>query len=384
MTDIPESAADPRKKEKRKIPDSAAVIAGLVILLALGLAAAFAPGGTFSGWERRYLADRPAPPDLAAWDTDKAVEGFLTDHVPGRQALVAVDSAAQLLTGRGSRLNAWYVDGAVVEQPVPSDTRAVESKLRRFESLAKKAGVPWTLVTPKTHGWLIRDRMIPLMAAQYDTEAEAYAILDACENAVAMPEAFDADPDTMYYRTDHHWTLQGAYQAYLALGRRLGYEPLPLEAFDVTEYAGFMGTTLSRSGLPPFLSDTLVCAEPDSPVTLTMIDKDGETAADRLIFPEDAATYDGYAVYLHGNHGTLIIERPDAPEGTLIVYKDSFANCLLPLLSRHYSRIIAVDARYDSGLFSDALARSDDTKAILCVYSLDSLVNDSEITKRAK
>lgn len=372
------------EKKKKRLPDGAAVIAGLVLLLVLGLAAVLSPGGTFSGWERRYLADRPAAPDLANWDTDKAVEGYLTDHVPGRQALVALDSGAQLLTGRGSRLNAWYVAGAVVEQPVPPDTRAVESKLRRFDSLARKAGVPWVLVTPRTHGWLIRDRMTPLAAAQYDAEAAAYAVLDACPNAVAMPEAFDADPDAMYYRTDHHWTLQGAYQAYLALAKPLGYEPLPLEDFRVTEYPGFMGTTLSRSGLPPFLRDTLVCAEPDSPVRLTMIDRDGETSDDRLIFPEDAATYDGYAVYLHGNHGTLIIQRPDAPAGTLIVYKDSFANCLLPLLSRHYSRVIAVDARYDGGLFSDALRRSDDTKAILCVYSLDSLVNDSEITKRAK
>ena len=375
MTDAP-------KSKKRKIPDSAAVIAGLVILLVLGLAAVFSPGGTFSDWERRELADRPADPDLTEWKTDKAVEGFLKDHVPGRQILVAVDSAAQFLTGRGSRLNTWYVGGAIVEPPVPADTRSLETKLRRFEKLA--GDVPWALVTPKTHGWLIRDRMIPSMAAQYDTEAEAYAILEKSGNTVSMPEAFDANPDTMYYRTDHHWTLQGAYQAYLALGERLGYEPLPLEDFRVTEYEGFMGTTLSRSGLPPFWKDTLVCAEPDSPVTLTMNDRDGETAADRLIFPEDAATYDGYAVYLHGNHGTLTIERPDAPEGTLVVFKDSFANCLLPLLSRHYRRIIAVDARYGGGFFSEALARSDDTKAILYVYSLDSLVNDSEITKRAK
>lgn len=372
------------QEKKRKIPDSVAVIAGLAVLLAAGLWAVLSPGGTFSGWERRYLADRPAAPDLARWETDKAVEGFLTDHVPGRQALVAVDSAAQLLTGRGSRLNAWYVAGAVVERPVPSDERAVAGKLRRFDTLAKKAGVPWALVTPKTHGWLIRDRMTPLTAAQYGTEAETYAALAQNEHYVPMPEAFDADPDSMYYRTDHHWTLDGAYQAYIALGARLGYEPLPMEAFRVTEYPGFMGTTLSRSGLPPVLSDTLVCAEPDSPVLLTMIDRDGETQAQRLIFPEEAASWDGYAVYLQGNHGTLIIERPDAPEGTLIVYKDSFANCLLPLLSAHYRRIIAVDARYDGGLFSDALARADDVKAILCVYSLESLVEDDEITKKAK
>ena len=75
-------------------------------------------------------------------------------------------------------------------------------------------------------------------------------------NMVTMPEAFNADPESMYYKTDHHWTLQGAYQAYLALADRLGYEPLPLESFRLSEYSGFKGTTLSRSGLPAVCNNT--------------------------------------------------------------------------------------------------------------------------------
>ena len=371
------------KPAKRRLPDRLVVIAGLLVLLALGVAALFARGGEFNEWERRYLADRPDV-SLSDWKTDKETETFLTDHIPARRALVALDSSAQFLAGRNTQLGAWYAAGAVVEQPVEFNAAAAESKLRRFGKIADAAGVPWLLVTPRTHGWLLRDRMIPIMAAAYDPEAEGYALLDGLPNSVAMPETFSNDPDSMYYRTDHHWTLEGAYQAYTALGERLGYEPLPRESFQLTEYAGFRGTTLSRSGLPALWTDTLRCAEPDSAVVMTAIDRDGEQTAGSLIFPERAESADGYAVYLNGNHGTLIIERPDAPEGTLIVYKDSMANCLLPMLSAHYRRIIAVDARYDSGLFSDALARSNDTKAILFVYSLDSLVSDTEITRKAK
>ena len=371
------------KPSRKRLPDSLVVIAGLLVLLAFGLAALLARGGEFSEWERRYLADRPAV-SLENWKTDKDTETFLTDHVPARQALVALDSCGQFLAGRNTQLGAWYVSGAVVEAPVQNGTAALESKLRRFGKIADAAGVPWVLISPRTHGWLLRDKMVPVMARAYDAEEECYALLEASGNTVAMPEAFNADPDGMYYRTDHHWTLQGAYQAYLALGGKLGYEPLPLEAFRLTEYAGFMGTTLSRSGLPALWQDTLMCAEPASAVTMTAIDRDGEQTAGSLIFPDSAKGWDGYAVYLNGNHGTLVIERPDAPEGTLIVYKDSMANCLLPLLSSHFRRIIAVDARYDTGVFSDALARSDDTKAILFVYSLDSLANDTEITRKAK
>ena len=371
------------KPAKKRLPDHLVVIAGMLVLLALGIAALAARGGEFNEWERRYLSDRPAV-SLAEWKTDKDTETFLTDHIPGRRVLVALDSSAQFLSGRNSQLGAWYAAGSVAEQPVEISSTALEGKIRRFGKIADAAGVPWLLLTPRSHGWLLRDRMIPIMARAYDGEEEGYALLDSCPNTVEMPEAFNTDPDTMYYRTDHHWTLRGAYQAYLALGERLGYEPLPLEAFRLNSYTGFRGTTLSRSGLPALWEDTLDCAEPESAVVMTAIDREGEETSDSLIFPENAKGADGYAVYLNGNHGTLIIERPDAQEGTLIVYKDSMANCLLPLLSMHFRRIIAVDARYDSGIFSDALARSDDTKAILFVYSLDSLVNDTEITKKAK
>lgn len=369
---------------RKKIPDSIIVVTGLLLLLALGLAAVLAGGGEFSEWERRILAERPGTPDLEYWKTDKVVETFLKDHVPARRALVALDSSMEFLTGRGSRLGAWYTNGAVVESPVPVETKALETKLRRIGKVAEGAGVPWYLISPRSHGWLLRGRMVPVVSGAYDSEAEGYVLLDASPNTVQMPEAFNADPDTMYYKTDHHWTLQGAYQAYLALAEPLGYEPQPLDSFHLTEYSGFMGTTLSRSGLPALWEDTITCAEPESTVVMTAIDRDGETISDRLIFPEAATTWDGYAVYLNGNHGTLIIERPDAPEGTLIVYKDSMANCLLPLLSQHFRRVIAVDARYDEGVFSDALARSSDTKAILCVYSLESLASDTEIIRKAK
>ena len=47
------------EKQKKRLPDSLAVICGLLVLLALGIAALIAHGGEFSEWERRYLANRP-------------------------------------------------------------------------------------------------------------------------------------------------------------------------------------------------------------------------------------------------------------------------------------------------------------------------------------
>ena len=88
------------------------------------------------------------------------------------------------------------------------------------------------------------------------------------------------------------------------------------------------------------------------------------------------------AVYTNGNHGLTEILNPNAPEGTLMVFKDSFANCLLPLLSAHYSRIVAMDARYYGGNFSDAIGAAGVVDQVLYLYSLDSLINDTVVARK--
>ena len=65
-----------------------------------------------------------------------------------------------------------------------------------------------------------------------------------------------------------------------------------------------------------------------------------------------------------------------------MVFKDSFANSLLPLLSAHYSRIVAMDARYYGGNFSDAIAAAGQADQVLYVYSLDSLLNDTMVARK--
>jgi hypothetical protein len=102
-----------------------------------------------------------------------------------------------------------------------------------------------------------------------------------------------------------------------------------------------------------------------------------------MIFPEQAETYDGYAVYLKGNHGVVTVENPAGERGTLFVCKDSFANSVIPFLSAHYRRIVAVDARYYAGSFSEAAAAAGKVDKVLFVYSPDSLVNDTAVAGKA-
>ena len=367
-------------KEKRHgLSDQTAVLLALGLLLTAGLFALLWPHGEFSDAERRYLSPAPSMPSLTAWKTDRETEAWLSDRIPFRNVLVGIDACAEVLTGRRTRLETWPVAGSFLEPPAAGSAKTVERRLQQFDQLAANLDVPWQIIVPRTHGWLLRSKMNALLREQYETEGEIYKALEADSHFLdVLPDG--TNPEEVYYRTDHHWNLAGAQRAYAAVCREDVLPVYSLEDYSVSRFGGFFGTTRSRSGLPAFRGDILECAEPKSGIRMTL--EDGQVY-DHLIFPERAKTYDGYAVYLDGNHGFLEIVNENAPGGTLLVYKDSFANCLLPLLAADYRRIVAVDARYYAGSFSEAAAKAGKADKVLFVYSPDSLVNDTSVAGKA-
>lgn len=375
-------------KQKKILPDGLAVYGGLALLLLLGIAA-FVFRTDFSVWERRFLAEAPSNYSLTDWTLQTDLETYLSDQIPFRRALVNTHALLETATGRAVQLDAWpQMDGEgnlrFIEKPVSADQDAVQKHIDALNTLA--GDLPHWFLTPPTAGSLLRDQMTGVRRAVYDGDAELYKTVFRQENAVRVLADFAVTPNAgLYFRTDHHWNLEGAWTAYQCYCEAAGLTPAEETQFAwVTGDSAprFLGTTYSRSGLPFAKADALEYAEPLFPVTLHILD-DG-TEYDHLIFPEEADTYDGYALFLKGNHGLIEILNPAAPKGTLFVCKDSFANCVLPFLAASYSRIVAADARYLSGTLNEALEEAGQVDEALFLYSLDSLATDTAILRKIK
>lgn len=375
-------------KQKWTLPDGVAVYGGLTLLLLLGVAAFLFPSD-FSVWERRSLSEAPSNYSLTDWTLQSDLEAYLSDQIPFRRALVNTYASFETATGRAVQLDAWpQIDGKrglrFIEKPVSATDEALQKRVDALNSLA--GALPHWFLTPPTAGSLLRNLMSRPRKAVYEEDAALYKTLFQQENAVPILADFAVAPiANLYFHTDHHWNLAGAWTAYRCFCEAAGLTPAEESQFSwVTGDAAprFLGTTYSRSGLPFAEADALEYAEPLFPVTLRVLD-DG-TEYDHLIFPEEANTYDGYAIFLKGNHGVIEIENPAAPERTLFVCKDSFANCVLPFLSANYSRIVAADARYLSGTLNEALESAGHVDDVLFLYSLDSLGTDTAIIRKIK
>ena len=355
----------------------------LVFLAVMTLLLLFGPKRDFSVNEKRVLAGTPdfSLSAILKGETQKQLESFTSDQVPGRDFFVGVNAYWTLATGRNGAQDIYYgKDGYLINAPKPFNKDLLETNLTRFDEFAAKTGLPADLIMVPTTGYVMADKLPAVHGdyhddAIYDLAAETAERLNLIDVRETLKDG--AKQGQVCYRTDHHLTsfgnylLAGAYQA--ATGGQ-GYEA---EYDDISVYDGFYGTTWSGSGywlVPP---DAVEVWDSGLPVTVTLDDGAGLVkTADSLFFPQHLDDLDKYPVFLDGNHALVTIENPDAPGGSVLVIRDSYAHCFATFLAARYKTVYLVDLRYYRTSVSDFLAEHPADR-LLVLYGVDNLLTDN-------
>lgn len=152
---------------------------------------------------------------------------------------------------------------------------------------------------------------------------------------------------SLYYKTDHHLRTKGAYLLYLEACKRLSIAPYPESFFDKqTVCTDFYGTSFARSCLPKFFvtpdSIELYRYEGDEEVKVTVHDTSKVFYGFYDFSKLDTA--DKYGIFLGGNYAHASVYSDDE-KPSLLIFKDSFANAVVPFLSLHFN-IDLIDPRY--------------------------------------
>lgn len=254
---------------------------------------------------------------------------------------------------------------------------------------AKHADKTTFLLAPSAA--VIYPEMLPAGAPMIDENA----FLDAIFADVAatgartldLRQAFAAskaaEPGTqLFYKTDHHWTTDGAYLAYLQFCELRGLAPFDISAAGHTavQVPGFFGTHYSSTRRLGCQGDVL--AYYPLPNLQSVYEATGEAAfqlveTKGLMDEEELAKRNKYAAFLGGNEGYVTIEGDG--QGSILVIKDSYANCFVPFLTANYADIGLVDLRnYRYGL--DSLIEACGYDEVLILYNFQSFVSDNSVT----
>ena len=375
--------------KKRKGGDLFLLLAMLAVFLffSVGIFADTSP--RFSENDNRYLADPPAlssPTELAAslWNGTFGEElgAFYSDRLPLRQSLLSLRSRCELALGKKEVNGIVIGSSGILYQAPEADTALLEKNLGYiggFSSQMASNGIPTSLLCiPDRLGVTEESGMaLDLYKSRSD---RAYSLLDSISDqhrtdvSGALLQAH-VGGSQVYFSTDHHLTAYGAYLAYCEYISSLGLSPISeAELTHTTLSESFLGSYHSRlslgSGVTPDTL-TLLRYEGDESYTLTIHDT-GEVRSTfyNLSYLEKK---DKYSVFLGGNHGRLTVcGGKDRPR--LLIFKDSYANAMIPYLSLHFD-LDVIDLRYYSGDIR-SLTEDGGYDRILILYGINTLSGD--------
>ena len=200
----------------------------------------------------------------------------------------------------------------------------------------------------------------------YRTLSEADDQLEIVDFSDALSQHKD---EYIYYRTDHHWTTLGAYYAYVAYCEQKGLTPVSLEELEENKMEDFYGTFYSKAKRPSQPADTITWydVDVDEFAFVANLQQDKQLAQLGEVVQEDGLELlrvdgmmdrrkfevrDKYAAFMWGNSGYVKIKsshnlnHQEGKTSRLLLFKDSYANSMIPYLTYNYDEIIVVDLRY--------------------------------------
>ena len=339
------------------------------------------PKEAFSEREKRYLAEMPAlsVQSLTDGDYTKKLGVFVADHFPGRELFVGINAYYDLYAGRQGSKDTFTRDGRLFSMPVENEPETLQTNLEYINDFARDlaqagTGIPVSLMLVPSSGAVLLDtpeypdgEIISAVYAQAETEH------------VDLLAAFraEANPGRLYYRTDHHWTSEGAFQAACAYLRSRGLPCPAREAYTRQSYEPFYGSAYAASGLWLTEPDSLELWYSGNRLQVT--NETGQVN-DGVFYLDRLDQQDKYQVYLDGNHSLVRIEKlsPSAEERSLLVIRDSFSNSLGCFLADAYDKVVLVDLRYYRLPLTDLLV-GEGIDEILIEYSVDNFLHDANL-----
>lgn len=345
------------------------------LIFGIGGAIFILPANTFSQRENRPLAQFPtlSLPSLLDGSFFHSLSLFYTDQLPLRDRLGELYSISELTLGKRESNRVLLRSGTLITRTEGS-SEIYKSNLDAISSFLENREDALFFCPPET--------------------AEVYShILSNSERGLLneippQPNELSEEylrivrqigADRLYYRTDHHWTTDGAYEAYRLLCGALGEDAYEKEHFDVSVASeSFLGSTYRRSSfpssmIPPDRINLYRYAGDDS---FTVTDRQKELSTRGFYQPEELGTSDEYRVFLGGNcaHASVTLDGATNRKRMLLV-KDSFANSLIPFLALHYD-IEMVDPRYADPSLIQKLFENQSFDVTLILVSKSTLRTD--------
>ncbi|MDR0570456.1 MAG: hypothetical protein LBG71_04435 [Clostridiales Family XIII bacterium] len=386
-----------------RIRDKALAALFMAALAGFCLWGLLAPDKAESATENRRLAQAPALSARALFSGRfmEDFESYASEQFPLRDAWTGLADVAGFAAGKGDNGRAYYGKEGRLFQMDSFDFRQLDRNIGHinafFGEMSEKYPKVRLAALAAPSAWNVEGALLPDFAPVPDERAALERMRDGLAGGVVFIDPSEslagaaAEGEEAYFRTDHHWTADGAYLAYRDWSEAMGRRAREKESFErAVASESFLGSTDSKARLPWTRPDRVAAyfdeAQTGAEVTVESgaPGKPGAPLGDGL--RQEGRVYglydygrlsgkDKYAFFLGGNYPVARVRTGAANGRTLLVLKDSFANCFAPFLCGDFEEVILVDLRYYNGGL-ERFFEEDGVDEALALYGAERLVNE--------
>lgn len=207
----------------------------------------------------------------------------------------------------------------------------------------------YNMVVPTSSEFYVPEGFDDFTASQWKKIDHIRACLKNVKNVDAYSVLAAHTDEAIFSRTDHHWFPLGGYYAAQAFAVEAGVSFPYLDAYKKVTRGGFVGSMYmyTESSLiynDPEQFDLYIPPDNDSLKT-TYYDgyfKNGYSGS--LITSPDASGY--YCSFLGADNIIAEIETGTKNGRTLVIFKESYGNAVVPFLTSSFEKIYVCDIRY--------------------------------------
>lgn len=351
------------------------------------------PKREFSDLENRKLAQRPEFSVSGLLEKNPSrtwmsqYDTYTKDQVAFRDSWIDLKSRSESLLLKTENNAIWFGrDGYLFPKLLAVNESQLEKNLGAIRKLCERhPGMVDVMIVPSAS--LILEEKLPFAAPVADEDAyldQVSSALQGYANVIdtrqTLRESAQAG-EYIYYRTDHHWTAFGAFAAYEQYMRERELPVTDLSQYTAIEVPNFYGTHYSKARNYDVAPDTITYYDIPATLVIHNLDSSGNAVEDAgpLYNTADFETRDKYKAFLRGNNGYSTVAGTGT--GSILVVKDSYANCFIPYLIPDYANIGIVDFRYTNEKIDSILNRGG-YERILILYSFQGFADDINMAGR--
>ncbi len=362
----------------------------VALIVALAAGSVLLPDKKFSDKENRNLAQRPAFSftALKSGEYTSDMNTYIADQFPLRNMWIKLRARCEMTLGHYF-INGVYRgdDDFLFEDITVQDSKSLVGRLSALNNFAETVNtVPSYMMVVPTSASVMSD-CLPENTPIADQNAYLdylYSGLSTKIHKIDVRETFKqkySEGEQLYYRTDHHWTTDGAYEAFKYASQELGFDPSKAKFKEYPVTDKFSGTLESKSGFN--VKDDIInvfVPQDESDVTYLVENVSSSKKSASVFDPDKLETSDKYAVFFGGNQALVKISTRAKADRRFLVIQDSYAHCFLPFLFEDASEIDVVDLRYYNQKLSDLIAEGNYTD-VLFLYNVAGFAEDTSLAK---